>query len=208
MNHINGLYQVSNLGRVKRLKQVRTMKNQSTSWEKEVGELVIKANPDSKGYPQLVLNSPRRVARVHRLVAESFLEPPSEQLLNECLKAGSSVAFINHIDENVNNAHINNLEWCTPNYNNNYSLHKRNQPKGSKAYQAILNEEKVKDIFEMLIDGVYSQDEIASMYGVKQITISNIKTGRSWNNVTGLPVKPRSVKSKTKSIALVESVIT
>lgn len=183
------------------------MKNQVISWVQDFDFLIMKANPDSNGYPQVTLTNPRRVSKVHRLVAESFLEPPSEQLLNECLKAGSSVAFIKHIDENVNNAHINNLEWCTPNYNNSYSSHKRNQPKGSKAYQAILNEEKVKDIFEMLIDGVYSQDELANMYGVKQITISNIKTGRSWNQITGLPVKARSVKSKTKSLPLVESII-
>ena len=38
--------------------------------------------------------------------------------------------------------------------------------------------------------------------GVKQITISNINTGRSWNNVTGLLVKPRTVKSKAKTLAI------
>lgn len=204
---INGLYQISNFGRVKRLKQTIIMKNQFTSWEKEVNEKILKANADSKGYPQVTLMNPKRIARVHRLVAESFLETPSDILLNECLKAGYTVALVNHKDENINNSYVSNLEWCTPLYNVNHSLLNRDQPKGSKAYQAILNEDQVKDIFEMLLDGVYSQDEIANMYGVKQITISNIKTGRSWNQVTGLPVKARSVKSKTKSLALVESVI-
>lgn len=198
-----GFYQVSNLGRVKRLKHIRIMKNQVTSWEQEMKEQLMKANPDSKGYFQLTLSNPRRVARVHRLVAESFLQPPSKEILEECKKVGYDVAFVNHKDNDILNNNITNLEWCTPKYNNNPGVRTgSNQPKGSNTHQAILNEDKVRDILEMLHDKVYSQDEIASMYGVKQITISNINTGRSWNQVTGKPVKARSVKSKAKTTAL------
>lgn len=198
------LYQVSNFGRVKRLTQIRVMKNQLTSLEQTFEEKILKANPESKGYPQVTLTKPTRVARVHRLVAEAFLKPPSEILLLECKKAGYDVALVNHKDENINNSCSINLEWCTPSYNNDYSSYKKNQPKGSETYQAILNEEKVREIFDLLSEKVYSQDEIADMYGVKQITISNIKTGRSWNQVTGLPVKARSTKSKKVSIPISE----
>ena len=201
------LYQVSNFGRIKRLSQSRIMRNQVTFWEQTFSELVLKAHPDSKGYPQVSLTNPKRVARVHRLVAEAFLNPPSEELLEECRKVGSDVAFVNHKDEDSNNPNILNLEWCTPAYNNKYSIYSRNNPSGSESYQAILDEDKVRDIVEMLRDKVYSQDEIADMYGVKQITISNIWTGRSWNQVTGFPVKKRSVKAKIKSKQLFESAL-
>lgn len=47
--------------------------------------------------------------RVHRLVAEAYIPNP----LN--------LPTINHIDENKNNNHILNLEWCSQQYNKEYS---------------------------------------------------------------------------------------
>lgn len=56
------------------------------------------------GYPQVTLTTGVRVARVHRLVAEMFLEPPSKQLIEECAKAGVGYVPVNHKDNN----HVNN----------------------------------------------------------------------------------------------------
>ena len=77
------------------------MRNQITSWEKEFEEQLMKVNPESNGYLQLTLNTPRRVARVHRLVAESFLQEPSEIILKECRKVGHNIAFVNHKDNDI-----------------------------------------------------------------------------------------------------------
>lgn len=46
--------------------------------------------------------------KVHRLVAEAFILNPNE------------FSEINHIDENKENNCVNNLEWCTSEYNNSY----------------------------------------------------------------------------------------
>ena len=46
---------------------------------------------------------------IHRLVAIAFLPNPH------------NYSQINHIDEDKGNNHVDNLEWCTPKYNQRYS---------------------------------------------------------------------------------------
>lgn len=46
--------------------------------------------------------------RVHRLVAEAFIANPHNYL------------YVNHIDEDKSNNSVDNLEWCSAEYNNSY----------------------------------------------------------------------------------------
>lgn len=202
------IYQVSNLGRVKRLTRVQIVSNQAASFPVVYPEIVMKANPDTRGYPQVTLSYPkRRVARVHRLVAEAFLKPPSQELLDECLKGGVSYALLNHIDENTMNAAVTNLEWCTPMYNNIYGKSRKGNPKtsGSANVHSKLTEEDVLEIIKILTNKEMSQERVALKFGIKQITVSNIWTGRSWSHLTNIPWLKRSRKVlKEPSTALSE----
>ena len=51
--------------------------------------------------------------RVHRLIAETFIPNPN------------GLPQVNHIDEDRSNNCVNNLEWCTQQYNNDYSQSRR-----------------------------------------------------------------------------------
>ena len=102
-----GLYQVSNLGRVKSLSHIVQRKFSSYS----VKEKILKPAKDKQGYHYLVLcvNCKTKTFQVHRLVAQAFIENPN------------SLPCINHKDENPSNNRVDNLEWCTYSYNNTYN---------------------------------------------------------------------------------------
>lgn len=104
-----GYYQVSNLGRIRSLdRYVNTGIKHSTQVFRR-GKL-IKPFIDRDGYLVLTLskNYKLKYFRVHRLVAEAFIEN-----LND-------LPYINHKDENKQNNKVDNLEWCTQKYNVNY----------------------------------------------------------------------------------------
>lgn len=76
-------YEVSSIGRVR------------------AAERILKQWENSDGYLLVRLNQPRRVERVHRLVAACFIENTAGK------------PFINHIDCNPANNSVGNLEWVT-----------------------------------------------------------------------------------------------
>ena len=53
--------------------------------------------------------------------------------------------------------------------------------KGENNPHSTLTEKKVIEIWKDLNEGILSQKEIAEKFGVDPTTISNIKTGRTWN---------------------------
>ena len=99
-----GIYQISNKGRVKSLNYKRTGK-----------EKILKLSSDTNGYKKITLfkNSKRKTYSIHKLVAEAFLPNPD------------NLPVVNHKDENKLNNNVENLEWCTQEYNVKYSLSKK-----------------------------------------------------------------------------------
>ena len=100
-----GLYQVSNLGNVKRLKGY---KGRGKGYIVE--EHLIKPSINSNGYQNVVLckNGKTKTFTMHRLVAIAFLYN------------SDNLPEVNHKDEDKTNNCVDNLEWCDRVYNNNY----------------------------------------------------------------------------------------
>lgn len=118
IKNYKGLYQVSNIGRVKSLDHIRQNRDGLTCISK--GKL-LNPGKDNKGYMIVVLskNGKTKTYRIHRLVAESFIDNPNNY---KC---------VNHKDENKANNNIDNLEWCTYKYNNNYGTKPQKISKGN-----------------------------------------------------------------------------
>lgn len=101
IENYEGLYQISNLGRIKSLKCGK--------------EKLKKPSNNGRGYLQVCLrkNCERKNFMVHRLVAQAFLSNPN------------NLPQVNHKDENPHNNCVYNLEWCDNQYNIDYSQAKQ-----------------------------------------------------------------------------------
>ena len=176
-------HEVSSHGNVVRKERTRKIRNQFGEYlikEKAKAMTLIK---DSHGYYQINLNGKAHL--VHRLVAEVFLEPPTQAIIDECNKTKLKKVYVNHIDENPLNNCYSNLEWCTPKYNSEYSKTKVKHTKGVNMHSNKLTEKQVLEIYDLAHNSKLSQFKIAEAFNVKQITVSNIKTGKSWCELTG-----------------------
>lgn len=105
-----GYYQISNLGRVKRLKGSPKCKN----------DRILRGGLTTNGYEFVYLSKEgiHISKRIHRLVLENFY--PVEGMEN---------LQVNHIDENRTNNCLTNLEWATRSENLNYGHRAENYGK-------------------------------------------------------------------------------
>lgn len=103
-----GRYEVSNLGRVRSLFDNRGLLRETP---RVLQKCKIGHKPDNLYYAvNLYKDKQAKQHSVHKLVAKAFIPNTGD------------LPLINHKDEDTFNNHSDNLEWCTNQYNQEYSL--------------------------------------------------------------------------------------
>lgn len=141
IENYEGLYQISNLGRVKSLNYNHTGK-----------ERLLKPGNNRCGYLYVNLwkNGKVKKMTVHRLVAQAFLENPT------------NLPEVNHIDENKENNKVENLEWCDRKYNMNHGT--RNERVSKSMIGKLINrKDQSIQIDQFTKSGIYVKTWLSSM---------------------------------------------
>lgn len=153
-----GIYEISSLGRVKSLPKNFTRNSRIVNFSER---LLTPSN--SRGYRTIVLtkNGIHKTYAIHRLVALAFIPNPNKY------------PQVNHKDEDKSNNNVENLEWCTSLYNQNYGTCQLRKSK-SKGVPVI---QYSKDGF--FINEYPSLKVAAATNGFQSSPIQNCCCGRS-----------------------------
>lgn len=149
-------------------------------WVNRKGEVLgrkgkkLKLGKSTKGYYQITLKTKQgqKCFRIHRLVAKYFIYNDNPKQKNQ----------VNHIDGNKLNNNVDNLEWCTNEYNHNHKMENglNVSLKGEEHGCSILTEKEVIDIFK----SKESYKNLIKKYNISKSTISSIKNKRNWKHLT------------------------
>ncbi len=153
-----GLYEISNIGRVKSL-VVWCGNGTIDQYKRRDYILTPILGTNGYYYVNLCKDKKRYVRRPHRMVAESFIENPD------------GLYAVNHIDGNKLNNSVENLEWCTLAHN---TIH---------AFKTGLMDSLKKPVEKVDPNGVViayyeSEAEAARQEGIRTQNISACVTGK------------------------------
>lgn len=162
-----GLYQVSNLGRI------RSVRRRLCNGKIRNGSNVA-AFPDAFGYWRVKLHVGGIGKRfmVHRLVARAFVENPN------------NLPYVNHKDEDKSNNAACNLEWCDQRYNINYGT-RTEKASGENTKNSKLTNKDIIFIREHYVcrDKEYGSRQLAKMFGVSISAINRVVCGVTWKHI-------------------------
>ena len=138
-----GLYQVSNLGRIRSLD--RYVMNHSKKELRKGAIKNVRAGIGNYLIVDLYKGNQQRTFRVHRLVAFSFIDNPMNK------------ETVNHIDGNVQNNRVDNLEWATPS-EQNYHFYKHGLKSKENIDKTVrrMNEANAKKVMCVETGKIYS----------------------------------------------------
>lgn len=166
-----GLYEVSNLGRIKSLpKTLVTFKHKRFRGEKLLCTTTF--HPSGYRYVTLIKNKKRTSHSVHRLVGVHFISNPT------------NLPQINHEDTNKTNNKYLNLSWCTNEENAEHAKKNglMNYQKGESHGCSKLKEKDIIEIRELFNNGL-DKHVIGKRFGISSSHAYNIKRRMAWKHI-------------------------
>lgn len=142
-----GNYEVSTLGRIRTIPHECCDKLGRKRW---VAECIKATRLNPKGYKMINVRYNRKhyTFKVHRIVAQTFIPNPN------------NLPEVNHKDEDKQNNSVDNLEWCTHQYNSAYGTRGERVGAKLKIIQKgrKLSEETRKKIAEKALGRKHSEE--------------------------------------------------
>lgn len=177
-----GLYEVSNFGRIKSLKRKLVPVDK-----------ILKLQTTIYGYYHIALYDKAFIPRtllVHILVAKHFIDNPEKK------------PEVNHLFGDKKDSRAWNLEWVTKLENVRHAFstglvcHK-----GEKNANHVLSKDQVIEIFNSNLP----LKTLSTIYGVESHTICQIKTGYRWGHLTGKKHIKRRMLSESDVIEIIKA---
>jgi hypothetical protein len=166
-----GLYQVSNLGRVRSLDRMIGQKGGGKQFKS--GRILRPRNhPHGYVFISLYKDGIANQVLIHRLVAIVFIPNPS------------NLPEVNHKNFNKKDNFVENLEWMTTKDNTRHAFAagKINTSKGDNHFRSIVNSEKVIDMIKLFNSGIKMCD-IARKFQVSYPCVFGIVKRKNWKHV-------------------------
>lgn len=173
INGFEGIYMISNLGRIK------SIKRKANTWfgKRIVPEHFLSLKPNKQGYIRVLLCNKKKY-NVHRLVAEAFIPNVNNK------------PFINHINNNPSDNRVENLEWCTAKENISHCIKngRKNAPKGENHHwfkKFGENHPTSKKVYCIKTNKVFSSvSEAANFICIKRTTLIAQLNGQNPNKTS------------------------
>ena len=117
-----GYYEVDQFGRVYSLDRIIKVSDNGRLYDKHIKGKQLKQSMHTNGYKTVALTKDGKTKGlfVHRVVAEAFIDNPN------------NLPMVNHKDEDKTNNFVENLEWCTNEYNLNYGTARKRRARALK----------------------------------------------------------------------------
>lgn len=193
-----GSYEISSFGRVRTISRFVPACHKSRQF---IQGRIICPNRFPKGYLGCTLykNGSQKLRYIHRLVAEAFIPNPQ------------NLPQVNHKDENKSNNRVDNLEWCTQEYNTNYGTCTQRISNVHKALQKGRRVVQIDKCSQTII-ATYPNSAIAmEQTGIDASAINKVclnrpkfKTagGYIWRYADDIPDQPENAVSQPTQLSL------
>lgn len=179
-------FMISNLGRVKskqrKVRYVHAVTKEEHFRVKR--EEILKCHLSKFGYYFVNLRGDDGIKKnktIHRLVASGFLPNPNKYTV------------VNHIDGCKTNNHINNLEWCSNEYNHKHAAINSLVTHGESHPNSKIDRNTV-ELLKIKMALGYSDIELSKEYNINRSLINSIRNNHIWAHVN-IPEGIQPIKS-------------